>query len=103
MPVSVPPTRPDSSSVAPAKRAPLSQEQFGKLALLLQHLNADSLQLPDSVKDVRDSQKKRLKQSKEVKSWVGQPLQGSGMAPLSDSEKCWLSSERASCLAPLYP
>jgi hypothetical protein len=73
----------------------LSQEQFSKLALLLQHLNADSLTLPDNVKDVKDSQKKRLKGNKDPKSWVGQPLQGNGQSPLSDTEKCWLSSERA--------
>jgi len=90
----LPPTSPDPSSVAPQKRPALTQEQFSKLALLLQHLNADSLTLPDNVKDVKDSQKKRLKGNKDPKSWVGQPLQGNGQSPLSDTEKCWLSSEQ---------
>ena len=97
MPTSVPPTKADPSSVLPPKRPALTQEQFSKLALLLQHLNADTLTLPDNVKDVRDAQKKRLKQNRDPKSWVGQPVQGSGQRGLSDTEKCWLSSERGCC------
>lgn len=96
MPVSVPPTRPDPASVAPSKRPALSQDQFTKLATLLQHLNADTLTLPDNVKDVKEAQKKRLKNNRDTKTWIGQPLAGSGQQKgLSDTEKCWLSSERA--------
>lgn len=91
---SLPPTSPDPQSQVPAKRAPLTSDEFAKLSALLQHVNAEGFTVPDTVKEARDLQKKRAKASKDPKSWVGKPLLASGGKPLSDREKHYLSTEQ---------
>ena len=101
---SLPPTSPDPQSQVPAKRAPLTSDEFAKLSALLQHINAEGFTVPDTVKEARDLQKKRAKASKDPKSWVGKPLLASGGKPLSDREKHYLSTERGLLLfMPLSP
>lgn len=91
---SLPPTSPDPQSQVPAKRAPLTSDEFAKLSALLQHVNAEGFTVPETVKEARELQKKRAKGSKDPKSWVGRSLMSNGGKPLTDREKHYLSSER---------